>query len=1318
MVESRAAALPVPTRPATQALASLPFAVTPLQVIAIGYAAVALILLARLATGIITARRIVQRARQFDSSDSMVRVVAADVGIHPASLRESRDVCVPVTVGWFSPHILVPPEWDSWTSEQKQAVLRHELTHIARGDFLIGMAARLNCCMYWFHPLSWLLARRVAALAELCCDDAVIAGTMRRTEYARHLLTLAAAAAGAGSRVQIGVSMARPGGMQRRVAAILDENRSLSRRLPLIPRLGLTAFAVGLVLTAGSLRATSREAGVAADGVRNADSVAAPGDVPTDSSADLDRGRLLAAWKARQEKCSSYRVEFRLTRLDAAASIVLPRIRRDTKPVPPAVWPQVDTEYSSSCTLMVDGLRSRFTIDGKMWWFGDLAGEKEPTLVNRKETCVFDGTVARKLQEAFLPGTQPNALIWLQKSNPALTQTDCHALQWFLRPLDRKMGGFDPESIRVLDERAVVDGFECVAVLAARSKDEMRSVWRLWVDPAATYAIRRAKLASAGSDSPMSPVEVSYKVDPNLGWFPANWVSSYSLGGRVRHKTTGEVTGQEINVRAADADFRVDFPEGTQVRDYRLSGNASGSVPVSEGSEPAFKTQPAKQRDEKPDLRGGARSDPHEASKVTIGGRVVTEDGRGIGSAHIWLRDGRAPQAFRFVSATTDDQGRFRFPNVPPESVTVTAIAQGYCFGGVHRFGLSAGVVDENLRIVLKRPAQLPHQLANPDGQPIAGADVDWIHWHDDNSDDFWLLSEVLKREGIGLPRSDEQGLIKIENLPPFAAVTMRIKHPDYARQVVEAKVAAGRGPVPVTMQRGSPLFVEVADAATGEAVPDARVNVSGIPNTIAIFDEQVDAQGVFTTRLGDVEHVTVSVSHPTLLARKPSVLYRGWNPTDAVGERLRFELVPRAKVSGRVLDQNQQPIKGVTVALATDRVQTGRAATDENGRYEMEGPAGWGEVSVQDRGGFYAQPRRTLGVDLSPERPVEAGDLFARRIPPVRGVVVLPDGSPAAGAFVTLPHSFPQSSSFANDEGRFEMSFTGFPHGLAHFAASDRTERRSGRATVEFETLLQGQELRIELQPEAILRGILRGPDGTARAAVRVQLWTLYELGGASTMARDRATVTDEQGRFHFSGRSPNLRYRVTPFTETIKAGDWQVIRQGQAVKWVQLDEGDVEIEVRAQNEADLARASVEQRPAPAELVCRTWINGEPQSLAALRGKVVLLNFWGIRGEQSISQLPTLQRAHEIFASQGLVVIGVHCGSASAARVQELVRKQRLAFPIGLDGSEESTAERYGVIQVPAQVLIGRDGRVISTRITGHLWAAIRRAVLYGEGE
>ncbi len=294
----------------------------------------------------------------------------------------------------------------------------------------------------------------------------------------------------------------------------------------------------------------------------------------------------------------------------------------------------------------------------------------------------------------------------------------------------------------------------------------------------------------------------------------------------------------------------------------------------------------------------------------------------------------------------------------------------------------------------------------------MAGGEIDWIHLKDENTDQYWLVPDILKREGITLPRSDESGLLTIKDLPPSAAVTMRIQHSNFVRQIIDVKNAVDRGPVPVVMQRGSPLFVEVVVAATGEPAVDASVRVSGFPNAINIHDEAVDAEGRFTTRLGELQHVNISVKHPTLLARK-RFSFRGWNPTDPVGERVRFELFPQAKVTGRVLGPGNEPLAGVEVVLTADRHELAFGRTNEKGQYEITGPAGWCEVSVRIKHGFYGEPRRTHGVQLSPDKLTEASrSFFARRVPRSRGVAVLPDGRPVSGAFIHIPHSFPDSPS------------------------------------------------------------------------------------------------------------------------------------------------------------------------------------------------------------------------------------------------------------------------------------------------------------------
>ena len=54
-------------------------------------------------------------------------------------------------------------------------------------------------------------------------------------------------------------------------------------------------------------------------------------------------------------------------------------------------------------------------------------------------------------------------------------------------------------------------------------------------------------------------------------------------------------------------------------------------------------------------------------------------------------------------------------------------------------------------------------------------------------------------------------------------------------------------------------------------------------------------------------------------------------------------------------------------------------------------------------------------------------------------------------------------------------------------------------------------------------------------------------------------------------------------------------------------------------------------------------WLNSPPLTVAALRGKVVLVNFWTYTCINWLRQLPYLRAWHEKYSSQGLVIIGVH---------------------------------------------------------------------------
>jgi len=135
-------------------------------------------------------------------------------------LRSSSSVIVPMTASFSDPVILLPANWQSWDAWKLRAVLAHELAHIRRGDWLVTVAASVNRCLFWFHPLAWWLERRLSALAEQASDDAALGCVSDAPRYASTVLDFAATLQ-SGRRFTYGVAMARTAKVSHRIDRIL-----------------------------------------------------------------------------------------------------------------------------------------------------------------------------------------------------------------------------------------------------------------------------------------------------------------------------------------------------------------------------------------------------------------------------------------------------------------------------------------------------------------------------------------------------------------------------------------------------------------------------------------------------------------------------------------------------------------------------------------------------------------------------------------------------------------------------------------------------------------------------------------------------------------------------------------------------------------------------------------------------------------------------------------------------------------------------------------------------------------------------------------
>ena len=145
---------------------------------------------------------------------------------------ESPMVAAPLTAGIVWPRIILPCSWREWPDDTLRAVLAHERTHVRRGDPLVALMARLNRCVFWFHPLAWWLESRLAVAAEFACDEAA-ARTCAPASYARALVDMADEVRRHGGRIAWqGIGASGTGRLTDRIDRILRGSPwpSISRR--------------------------------------------------------------------------------------------------------------------------------------------------------------------------------------------------------------------------------------------------------------------------------------------------------------------------------------------------------------------------------------------------------------------------------------------------------------------------------------------------------------------------------------------------------------------------------------------------------------------------------------------------------------------------------------------------------------------------------------------------------------------------------------------------------------------------------------------------------------------------------------------------------------------------------------------------------------------------------------------------------------------------------------------------------------------------------------------------------------------------------
>jgi beta-lactamase regulating signal transducer with metallopeptidase domain len=158
------------------------------------YVAIVIPLLMRFSARLWQLRVLLQASQPASRAlSSLFESVCSEIQGPRCELRVVRGLCSPAAAGWLHPMILMPDGLASRLEvPQLVGILRHELIHVRRRDYLWDKLATLGCYLVFFHPAAWLLRRHLRWDRELICDEGAVGHLEEvRLEYAGCLMTLA-----------------------------------------------------------------------------------------------------------------------------------------------------------------------------------------------------------------------------------------------------------------------------------------------------------------------------------------------------------------------------------------------------------------------------------------------------------------------------------------------------------------------------------------------------------------------------------------------------------------------------------------------------------------------------------------------------------------------------------------------------------------------------------------------------------------------------------------------------------------------------------------------------------------------------------------------------------------------------------------------------------------------------------------------------------------------------------------------------------------------------------------------------------------------
>ncbi len=410
-------------------------------------------------------------------------------------------------------------------------------------------------------------------------------------------------------------------------------------------------------------------------------------------------------------------------------------------------------------------------------------------------------------------------------------------------------------------------------------------------------------------------------------------------------------------------------------------------------------------------------------------------------------------------------------------------------------------------------------------------------------------------------------------------------------------------------------------------------------------------------------------------------------------------------EITVTVIDVANQPVPNATVRIPASRLRDLDVVTTDEDGVARSAKAPEGNASVHITAPGFRPVTWIMG---------NVDKLRAIITPQTIGVTVDEQGNPVAGAW--LPHRTPQlradgfvwfpdrvfsgdREDWSGDDGRFTLKTDLTLRSLKRTApliAYDPDLKKIAIRIVPAREL--GQPQKLVLRPICKVHGhcLLEG------MTEAVDIWPWLETSAGETVASvtTRHELTPDGLRIDFQLRLPPGDY--------VLKSERSSYHSGFSIP-ITVPRGRDDLDLGTKTVSATGAVALEGKPAPKLDV--QWRPGQETNWEKLRGKVVVLDFWGTWCGPCVAGMPELMEIAKKFQDKPVAWLSIHTSNLKdfdefdreVAKCEERDwNKKKLPFTAALDrpvaGSKYAgqTSERYGVAAWPTLIVVDRQGQVV----------------------